>query len=98
MALPMAPRANPTLQTIEIKIDDGRREQREYLRERQAADNGIAERLADLRTGAGAEHQRHTAEKRRHGGHEDRPEAQHAGLIDRLLGAEALAALDLEGE
>ena len=45
-----------------------------------------AERLADLRAGAVAEHQRHAAEQRRRGGHHDRPEPQQRSLADRVLG------------
>ena len=43
---------------------------------KQAADDRVAERLADLRTGAGAEHQRNAAEHGAHRGHQDRPEAR----------------------
>src|SRR6478735_5158175 len=74
-------------QAIEIKIDDRGSEQGEDLREQQAAHDRVAERLADFRAGAGPEHQRHRSEQRRHGGHQDRPEAQHAGLIDCVLAA-----------
>jgi hypothetical protein len=82
----------------EIEIDHRRREQRQRLADDQAADHGIAERLAQLRAGAGAEHQRHAAEQRRHRRHHDRAEAQQAGLADRLLRRLALVALGLERE
>jgi hypothetical protein len=38
------------------------------------------------------------AEQRRHGRHHDRPEAQQAGLVDRVDGRLALLALRLERE
>ena len=44
------------------------------------------------------EHQRQRAEHRGHGRHHDRPEAQQAGLIDRLARRLALVALGLERE
>src|SRR5262245_45640594 len=43
---PIAP--EPGLQPSEIEIDDRRRVERQKLRQRQAADHGIAERLAEL--------------------------------------------------
>jgi hypothetical protein len=42
-------RRNPALQPIEIEIDHRRGEQREQLAQREAADHGVAERLAQLR-------------------------------------------------
>jgi methyl acetate hydrolase len=72
------------LQAIEIEIDHRRRVEREQLAERQAAHHGVAERLAQFRAGAGAEHQRHAAEQRRRRGHQDRPEPQQAGFADRI--------------
>ena len=54
--------------------------------------------MAQLRADAGAEHQRQRAEHRRHRRHQDRPEAQQAGLIDRLARRHAFVALRLERE
>ena len=45
-----------------------------------------------------AERQRQAAEQRRHRRHHDRPEAQQAGLVDRLLRRLALRALRLQRE
>jgi hypothetical protein len=50
--------AQPSLQAIEIKIDHRGRVEGQELAERQAADRGVAERLAQLRAGAGAERER----------------------------------------
>src|SRR5262245_40524859 len=44
----------PLLQPVEIEIDDRRRVEREQLAQREAADHGVAKRLAQLRSGAGA--------------------------------------------
>ena len=41
-------------QAIEIEIDDGCRVKRQQLRQQQAANDGIAERLADFRAYAGS--------------------------------------------
>ena len=64
----------------------------------QAADHGVAERLAQLRAGAAPEHQRQRAEQRRHRRHHDRPEAQQAGLANRVVRRQVLLALGLDGE
>src|ERR1700719_1824042 len=75
VALPaLAEPAQEAAQPIEIEIDHRRRVERQQLRDEQAADDAVAERLTDLGAGAGAEHQRHTAQQSRHGGHEDRAE------------------------
>ena len=76
---------------VEEQIDHRRREQGQQLADDQPADDRDAERMAQLRAGAGAEHQRQRAEERRHGRHQDRPEAQQAGLIDRFARRLALA-------
>ena len=68
--------AEPFRKPIEIEIHHRRRKQCQRLADEEAADHGIAERLADLRAGAGAQHQRHAAEQSRHGGHHDRTKAQ----------------------
>ena len=44
------------------------------------------------------EHQRQRAEHRRHRRHQDRPQTQKAGLVDRFARRQALAALRLERE
>src|SRR6267378_6034081 len=54
----------PGLQAVEVDIDDRRRIQREDLRQREAADDGIAERLANLRAYSRADHHRHATEQR----------------------------------
>ena len=88
----------PQRQPVEVQIDHRRGEQRQQLAEHQSADDGDAERLAEFGAGAGAQHQRQRAEDRRHGGHQDRPEPQQAGLIDRLARRQAFDALGLQRE
>ena len=87
-----------TRQPVEHQIDHRRGEQRQHLADDQAADDRDAERPAQLRAGAGAQHQRQRAEQRRHRGHQDRAEAQQAGLMDRLARRLALLALGVERE
>ena len=58
--------------------------QRQQLAKDQSAHDGDAERPAQFLAGARTQSQRHAAEQGRHGGHDDRAEAQQAGLIDRL--------------
>ena len=58
----------------------------------------IAQRMAQLRALAPAQHQRQGGEEGRQGGHDDRPEAQQRRLVDRLARALALLALGVEGE
>src|SRR5215471_10587294 len=74
----------PALQPIQVDIDNGRREEREYLRQSEPADNGVAEWLADLGADAGPEHHRDSTKQSCHRGHQDRPETLDAGLIDRF--------------
>ena len=89
---------DPEPEPIQIQIDDRRRVQRQHLADHQAADDGDAERSAQLRAGAAAERQRQRAQQRRHRGHHDRPEAQQAGLVDRLVRGLALRPLRLQRE
>src|SRR5438105_13009172 len=81
----------------EIAVDDRRREQGQQLTKDQAAYNRHAQRMAQFRTGAGAEHQRQGAEDRRHRRHHDRAKAQQRGMVDRLARLFALFALRLYG-
>ena len=83
---------------IEEEIDDGGSEERENLRDDEAADDGDAERAAKLAAGATAEGEWDTAEQRGHGGHHDGTEAQQTGLVDRLFGLHALIPFGFESE
>src|ERR1700749_2339873 len=69
----------PCVETVEVEKDDWRRVKRQRLADDQPADDGVAERLPDFGSGAGAEHQRNTAEERGHRRHHDRPETQQTG-------------------
>src|SRR5260370_6634052 len=71
------PLADRTAEAIEAEIDDRRREQGERLAQDQPADDRDPERMAQLRPGAGAEHQRQRREHRGKRRHHDRAEAQH---------------------
>src|SRR5262249_21502173 len=51
----------PRRDAPEEEIDDGRREQRQHLADEQPADDADAERLAQLRSHAAADSQRHRA-------------------------------------
>src|ERR1700730_13986258 len=59
--LPLLPE-DPGLQPVEVDIDDRRRVERQNLRQKQAADDGVAERLAKLRADPSAHHHRHATE------------------------------------
>src|SRR5229473_89264 len=82
----------------EGKVDHRRGEQGQHLADDQATDDGDAERMAQLRSGAGAEHQRQGAEQRRRRRHQNRAQAQQASLVDGLARRLALLALGIEGE
>src|SRR6202165_1296008 len=88
----------PGLQPVEIDVDNRRRIEGENLRQSEATADGVTERLANLRANARTDHHRHATEQRRHRGHQDRPEAQNAGLVDRFFGRQALAMFDLLGK
>ena len=83
---------------VERKVDDRCREQRQHLAHQQATHDAYAERMAQLGTGTGAEHQRQRAEDGGDRRHENRPEAQQTGLVDGLARREPLHALRLDGE
>src|SRR6476660_8959160 len=58
----LAPAEQPVLQPVEIDVDHRCRVQREQLRYGETANDGVAQRLADLGAGTGAEHHRNAAE------------------------------------
>src|SRR5262249_57232114 len=73
----------PDLHSVEIEINDRRGVERQELAQREAADHGVAERLAQLRSRAVTERERkpggYTGRRR----HPERAEAQQAGFADR---------------
>src|SRR5258708_28106013 len=93
-----APAGEPMREAVEIEVDDRRGVEGEPLRHEQAADNGDAERAAQLGAGALADGERQAAADRGEGRHHDRPEAQQAGFVERLERAPAVLALGLERE
>src|SRR5579859_2692000 len=74
------PSQYPQAQAVQIDVDDGRGVKRERLADDQTANNRDAQGTAEFRARPGAECERQTSQKRRHCGHDDRAEAQHAGL------------------
>ena len=92
------PAAQRPAQPVEAEINDRCREQGQQLAENQTADDRHPERVAQLRAGSAAEHQRQCGKKRRHRRHQDRPETQQAGLIDRLARQLSLVPLGVERE
>src|SRR6266700_3842231 len=56
----------PARHPAEGEVDDRRRVERQELRDGEAADDGDAERLAQLGAGAALEGERQRAEQRRH--------------------------------
>src|SRR5690348_13372110 len=85
-------------EAVEVEVDHRRSEEGEHLADDQPADHGEAERMAQLRADARAEHQRQHAEERGGGCHQDRPEAQERRLVDRLARALTLMTLGVERE
>src|SRR6185312_8989241 len=55
--------AEPAADSVEVVVDHRGREQRQHLRDQQAAADRPAERLAELRAGAMAEDHRHPAQE-----------------------------------
>ena len=68
------------------------------LAEDQSADDGDAQRTAQLRSGPDAQRQRNGTEQRRERRHHDRTEAQQAGFIDRVDRRLAFLALRFQRE
>src|SRR5215813_3308752 len=83
---------------VEVEIHDGRGVEGQHLGEEEAAHDGDAEGTAQLRARARAEGQGQATEERGHGRHHDGPEAEEAGLEDRLRGWLAPLALRFQGE
>ena len=85
-------------EAVEHQVDDRGGEQGQHLADEQAADDGDAEGPAQFGAGAAAEHQGQRAEEGGHGGHQDRAEAEQAGLEDGFARRFALLAFGGEGE
>jgi hypothetical protein len=83
---------------IESEIYDRRCVKSKDLRNDQAANDGDAERLAQLAADSHADGQRQFAEHRGHRCHHDRPEADEAGLVNRFFGTESFVTLRVECE
>ena len=75
----------PMAVAVEVKIYHGVVKRVSAWLKRQAADDGDAQRAAQLRAGSRSQHQGHRAQHGGHGGHQDGPETQQAGLEDGLL-------------
>src|SRR5256885_10266232 len=58
-------RSQQMAEAVHVDVDDGCGEQCQHLRHQEAADDRIAERLANFRADAGAEHQWDAAEQDR---------------------------------
>src|ERR1700734_3894922 len=93
-----APEASqPSAESVEIEIDDRRGVQRQRLTNDQAADDRNSQWMTQFGAFPGAESQRQRAEQSGESRHHDRPEAQHAGLENRL-GRRQAASLRLKRE
>src|ERR1700682_4221269 len=93
-----APTLNPGLQAIHIDVDDRRCEESEHLAEDEAADDGDAERAAQLGANPGAESKWHGTQKSGHGCHQNWTEAQQTRLVDRFDGRQSFFPFHLDGE
>ena len=74
----------PVREAVKIKINDGCREQSKNSADEKAANDRIAEWLANFGARTGTEHQRHATKKGGHGRHENGSEAQEASPADRI--------------
>jgi hypothetical protein len=81
---------------VEREIDHRRGEQRQHLAGDQPAHDGDAQRAAQLGPVAKADGQRQRAQRGGQRGHQDRAEAQQAGLADRLVRGNAARAFGIE--
>jgi hypothetical protein len=90
--------AQPRLQAVEIEIHDRRCVEREELTERQSADHGVSERLAQSRPGPLAECEGHTGHHCCCRRHQDWAEPQHACLPDGVERRHVVVALGRNGE
>src|SRR6266849_820165 len=85
-------------QPIEPEIHNRRGVERKQLAHQQAAYNRDAQRVAQLRSGAGSEGERQAAQQCRHGGHHDGTETQQASLKDGFFRGLMFHALGFERE
>ena len=90
--------AETLAQSLEEEIDDRGRIEGQHLAEGETADNRQPQRTAKLRADAGSQHQGQRAEDRRDRRHQNRPQAQETGLIDRFTRRQSLLALRVERE
>ena len=81
------------VQPVEVEINHGCGQKGQHLADHQPADDRDAQRLAQFAPLAQAQRQGHRAHDGGAGGHQDRAEAQHAGLVDRVTRRQALLAL-----
>ena len=86
------------LQAVKEEVDDRRGEERQGLGDDEPADDGDAERAAELRAGPSTESERQAAEQGGHGGHHDGTEAEEAGFEDGFFGGLAVFSLGDKGE
>src|SRR5579871_2284241 len=94
--VPAAP--GPHAEALEIEINDRGRVQREDLADGKPADDGDAERLAQLRAFAGRDRKRQRTEQGCERGHHDGTEAQQAGPVNRVYRCEAFVPFGNERE
>src|SRR5260370_8139149 len=83
---------------IEREIDDRCGIEREELAYDETANNGDAERTAELRARTRSEGQRKSAEESSHRGHQDGPKTEHAGFEDGILSLHPTLTLFLQFE
>src|SRR5258706_11777742 len=78
------PGFDPLSGALKQEVDDRRSVEREGLREQKAADNGDAQRTAQLGAGAESDGEREGAEKSSHSGHHDGPKPDDAGFVNGI--------------
>src|ERR1019366_8997312 len=88
----------PMLQAVEVKVDHRGGEQGQYLAHHQPADDGDAQRAAQLASGAGAERQRQGSQHGGECGHQNGAETQQAGFENGVTGTLAFNAFGGQSE
>src|SRR5450759_4548120 len=89
---------NSTAQVVKSQINDRRCKKRQYLTENKPSHHSNAQRMAQLRSDSGTDHQWKRTKQGGHSRHHNRPEAQQACLIYGFARRLAFFALSIKGK
>src|SRR5882762_9069429 len=88
----------PKTESVEVQVDDRRREQRQRLAYNESAHHGIAQRPAELGSGSIAHCQGERTQQGSHGGNHDKTDAKPTCLMNRVMTRQVLLALRLDSK